>query len=196
MIDVFEAVRSAIVADPENVWAAERGWGPLYTAGPKARLVIIGQAPGMRAQVSGIPWNDPSGVTLREWLGVSDSEFYESGAISVLPMDFYYPGRGRSGDLPPRRGFAATWHPQLLALMPDVRLTLLIGKYAQSHYLGSTAKRTLTETVRAFREYLPSAVMPLVHPSPLNFRWQAKNPWFAEEVLPALGTEVRRILDA
>lgn len=195
MIDTFAAIRSAIVADPDNAWAAQRGWDPLYTAGRRARLVIVGQAPGMRAQLSGIPWNDASGVALRDWLGVSDSEFYESGAISLLPMDFYYPGRGRSGDLPPRRGFAATWHPQLLTLMPKVRLTLLVGKDAQTHYLGSTAKRTLTETVRAFREYLPS-VIPLVHPSPLNFRWQARNPWFAEDVLPALGREVRRILEA
>ena len=195
MIDTFATIRSAIVADPDNAWAAQRGWDPLYTAGSRARLVVVGQAPGVRAQESGIPWDDPSGVRLRGWLGVSDAEFYESGVISLLPMDFYYPGRGRSGDLPPRRGFAATWHPQLLALMPDVQLTLLIGKYAQSHYLGSTAKRTLTETVRAFREYLPSMI-PLVHPSPLNFRWQAKNPWFAEDVLPALGTEVRRILEA
>lgn len=191
MIDTFATIRSAIVADPDNAWAAQRGWDPLYAAASSARLVIVGQAPGVRAQESGIPWDDPSGVTLRSWLGVSDAEFYESGAISLLPMDFYYPGRGRSGDLPPRRGFAATWHPQLLALMPEVQLTLLIGRYAQSHYLGSTAKRTLTETVRAFRDYLPSMI-PLVHPSPLNFRWQAKNPWFAEDVLPALGTEVRR----
>jgi len=195
VIDSFAAIRSALVADPDNAWAAQRGWDPLYAAAPSARLVVVGQAPGARAQESGIPWDDPSGVTLRDWLGVSDAEFYDSERISLLPMDFYYPGRGRSGDLPPRRGFAATWHPQLLALMPEVQLTLLIGEYAQSHYLGSTAKRTLTETVRAFGDYLPSMI-PLVHPSPLNFRWQAKNPWFAEDVLPALGMEVRRILQA
>jgi uracil-DNA glycosylase len=106
VIDTFSRIRSAIVADPDNAWATQRGWDPLYTAGPEARLVIVGQAPGMRAQVSGIPWNDASGVTLRNWLGVSDGEFYESGTISLLPMDFYYRDGGvavicrRAGDSP------------------------------------------------------------------------------------------------
>lgn len=193
MNDTFATIRSAITDDPVNAAAAQRGWMPLYSATANARIVIVGQAPGVRAQESGIPWNDASGATLRSWLGVTDEEFYDSGTISLLPMDFYFPGRGRTGDLPPRRGFAAAWHPRLLTLMPHVQLTLLIGTYAQNHYLGSAAKPTLTETVRSFREYLPSK-MPLPHPSPLNFRWQAKNPWFVEDVLPTLGADVQRAL--
>jgi uracil-DNA glycosylase len=192
--DPFEVIRSEIVADPINAAALRRGWSPLFTSSANARVAIIGQAPGVRAQESGIPWNDPSGHTLRNWMGVSDEVFYESGLIALVPMDFFYPGKGRTGDLPPRRGFAATWHPRLFDLMPDVQLTLLIGTYAQTYYLDKSSKMTLTETVRGFREYLP-AQFPLVHPSPLNFRWQSKNPWFAEDVLPALGSEVRRALN-
>lgn len=191
--DPFGVIRSEIVADPVNAAAVRRGWSPLFTASAKARVAIIGQAPGVRAQESGIPWNDQSGSTLRKWMGVNDEEFYESGLIALMPMDFFYPGKGRTGDLPPRRGFAATWHPRLFALMPEIELTLLIGTYAQSYYLDRSSKMTLTDTVRAFREYLP-ARFPLVHPSPLNFRWQRKNPWFAEGVLPVLGAEVRRAL--
>jgi uracil-DNA glycosylase len=193
MTDPFEVIRSAIVADPINAAAVRRGWSPLFTASPNARVAIIGQAPGIKAQDSGIPWNDASGSTLRNWMGVTDEEFYDSGLIALMPMDFFYPGKGRTGDLPPRRGFAANWHPRLLDLMPDIQLALLIGTYAQAHYLDRSSKVTLTETVRAFRQYLPTQ-FPLVHPSPLNFRWQAKNPWFAQEVLPTLSSEVRRAL--
>jgi uracil-DNA glycosylase len=194
----IDAVREAVAADPENAAFTAQGWHPLFAAAPDARIVIVGQAPGARAQASGILFDDASGVNLIEWLGVDEATFRDPGRIAILPMDFYYPGRGatgggRSGDLPPRRGFADRWHPALLAQLPDVRLTLLIGTTAQQHYLGSRRKANLTETVRAFREYLPDQ-LPLVHPSPLNFRWQGRNPWFREEVLPALRTEVARAL--
>lgn len=188
-----EAVRAAVAADPANAAFTARGWVPLFAAAPGARIVIVGQAPGARAQASGILFDDASGAALIEWLGVDEATFRDPARIAILPMDFYYPGRGRSGDLPPRRGFAERWHPQLLALLPDVRLTLLIGTSAQQRYLGPRRKANLTETVRAFREYLP-AEFPLVHPSPLNFRWQARNPWFRDEVLPALMAEVARAL--
>ncbi len=121
----------------------------------------------------------------REWLGISEDQFYDSRLIAILPMDFYFPGKGPHGDLPPRPGFASTWHPKIFANLNAIQLTVLIGGYAQKGYLGSAQKTNLTETVRSFREYLPS-YFPLVHPSPLNFRWQTKNPWFATEVLPAL----------
>jgi uracil-DNA glycosylase len=150
-----------------------------------SKIVVIGQAPGLRAQESQIPWNDASGIKLREWLAVTDPQFYDPDTIALLPMDFYYPGKGTHGDLPPRPGFAPLWHPRILRLMPELRLTVLIGNYAQKHYLGRGAKKNLTETVRAYRDYGPDRI-PLVHPSPLNFRWQAKNPWFEAEVIPAL----------
>jgi uracil-DNA glycosylase len=122
---------------------------------------------------------------LFEWLGVTEQQFRDPSLFALLPMDFYYPGKAATGDLPPRKGFAGKWHPPLLHLMPDIRLTLLIGRYAQAHYLGTRAKRNLTDTVRAFHDYLPDMI-PLVHPSPLNFRWQTRNPWFAVELLPVL----------
>lgn len=188
-----EGIRAAVAADPDNAAFAARGWVPLFAAAPGARIVIVGQAPGARAQASGVLFDDASGVALIEWLGVDEATFRDPARVAILPMDFFYPGRGRSGDLPPRRGFAERWHPQLLALLPDVRLTLLIGASAQQRYLGPRRKSNLTETVRAFREYLP-AQLPLVHPSPLNFRWQARNPWFRAEVLPELRAEVARAL--
>ena len=192
MHPTLRSVRSAIVRDPDNAWATEQGWQPLYSAHPDAKIVIVGQAPVRRAQLSGIPWDDPSGVTLRRWLGLSTAAFYDPRTVSLLPMDFYYPGRGDHGDLPPRHGFASRWHPQLLQLMPHVELTILIGQYAQRHYLAGRVKTTLTETVHAYREYLPDH-FPLVHPSPLNFRWQARNPWFEREVLPELRRRVEAV---
>lgn len=138
-------------------------------------------------------WDDPSGVTLRTWLGVTDEQFYDPGLFALLPMDFYYPGPGASGDLPPRKDFAPRWHPRILAELTELRLTILIGGYAQKYYLRGRAKPNLTQTVQAYREYLP-AILPLVHPSPLNFRWQAKNPWFALDVLPVLRTQLRAAL--
>lgn len=182
-------IHDAIVVDPDNASFTAQGWPPVYQAGPRARVAIVGQAPGRKAQESGIAWNDVSGTKLMEWLGVTEQEFRDPGLFALLPMDFYYPGRGRSGDLPPRRGFAARWHAPLLELMPDIRITLLIGGYAQAHYLGGAAYPTLTETVRAYEEYLPR-YLPLVHPSPLNFRWQNRNPWFLNEVVPVVQDRV------
>jgi uracil-DNA glycosylase len=185
----LEAIHQAIVDDPANREATVAGVLPLYTASEQSRIVIIGQAPGKKAQDSGIPWHDVSGTKLRQWLGVDDQQFYDAKLFALLPMDFYYPGKGPHGDLPPRDGFASTWHPKILAQLPAVRLTILIGRYAQAAYLGKAQKANLTETVRAFREYLPT-YFPLVHPSPLNFRWQAKNPWFETDVLPVLNDTV------
>lgn len=195
MGDALDELRAAIIDDPDNAWATEQGWQPLYTAHPEAKVVIVGQAPGRRAQVAGIAWDDPSGRTLRTWLGISTETFYDPRRVALLPMDFYYPGHGAHGDLPPRPQFAARWHPQLLGQMPRIELAVLIGQFAQRHYLGVAAKSTLTETVRAYREYLPRW-FPLVHPSPLNFRWQARNPWFAESVLPELRERVAGALSA
>lgn len=191
--DELSVIRAEIAADPANAGQAALGWEPLFTASPSSRIVIIGQAPGRRAQASGIPWDDPSGVKLRDWLGVTPEQFYDPGVISLMPMDFYYPGKGKGGDLPPRRDFAPKWHPRILAEMHEVRLTVILGAYALKYVLGRRAKSNLTETVRTFRDYGPE-VIPLVHPSPLNFRWQANNPWFEEDVIPALRELVRSAL--
>jgi uracil-DNA glycosylase len=185
----LRGIHDEIVEDPDNAWALNAGYGPVYQACAAARVVIIGQAPGRRAQESGKPWDDASGVILRSWLGVTDDQFYDPQWFAFLPMDFYYPGKGAHGDLPPRRGFAAKWHGRLLTQMPRVTLKILIGAYAQRHYLEDRAGRTLTETVRSFRGYLPE-FFPLVHPSPLNFRWRARNPWFDEEVVPVLRAQI------
>ncbi|MEO8528208.1 MAG: uracil-DNA glycosylase family protein [Pseudolysinimonas sp.] len=192
-IDEFDAIRESLVDDPSNSAMRQQGWQPVYTASARARIAVIGQAPGRKAQTSGVPWDDGSGKNLIQWLGVAAEQFRNPVLFSILPMDFYYPGTGRSGDLPPRKGFAERWHPQLLALMPDIQLTLLIGRYAQVHYLTSARTATLTDTVRNYRRFVPQQ-FPLVHPSPLNFRWPANNPWFVADVLPELRAHVRAAL--
>jgi uracil-DNA glycosylase len=189
----LELIRAELAADPDNAWARELGYEPVFAAAPGARIALIGQAPGRKAQESGVPWDDASGVKLREWLGVTDEQFYDPALFAILPMDFYFPGKGASGDLPPRKDFAPRWHPRLLGRLPDIALTLPVGGYAQKFYLGASAGTNLTETVRAYRDYLPSK-LPLVHPSPLNFRWQKKNPWFEADVVPALRARVREVL--
>lgn len=189
----FERIRAEVAAHPTNAWASELGYRPLFVADERARVLIISQAPGRLAQESGVPWNDPSGVLLRSWLGLSDDEFYDPRNVAILPMDFYFPGRGVSGDLPPRRDFAERWHPGILERLPAVRLTILIGAYSQRHYLGARAGATLTETVRRGDEYRP--FFPIVHPSPLARGWRTRNPWFQEEVAPRLAAEVRSALE-
>ncbi|WP_421870421.1 uracil-DNA glycosylase family protein [Marinoscillum sp.] len=173
----------------------ELGPRPVMSAHPDSKLVIIGQAPGTRVHATGIPWNDPSGKNLRKWMQISDVDFYNPEKVAIIPMGFCYPGKGKSGDLPPRQECAPKWHQQLLDLMPNVRLTLLIGLYAQRYYLGDEMKSTLTETVSNFREYLPE-YLPLPHPSPRNNIWMKKNLWFEQEVLTDLREQVGKILEA
>ncbi|MFD0898116.1 uracil-DNA glycosylase family protein [Loigolactobacillus binensis] len=184
---------AAIQADPQNKAFTAQGIQPLYHVVPTAEILIISQAPSRKAQESMVFWNDPSGDRLREWMGVTKAEFYDSGKVGVMPLDFYYPGKGAHGDLPPRKGFAEKWHEPLLALMPKVQLTLLIGQYAQKYYLQQTRQKNLTATVHHYTDYLP-AYFPLVHPSPLNYGWLHKNTWFTTTVVPALQQDVRRIL--
>ena len=193
MNDDFAAIYQAIVDDPMNAEMKRKGYVPVYTASAKSRIVIVGQAPGRKAQSTMKPWNDASGILLRKWLGVTDEQFYDPDIFALIPMDFYYPGKGAHGDLPPRKGFAAKWHPLLLEHMPNVELIVLIGAYSQKYYLGKNAKRNLTETVYAYSEYLPT-YFPLVHPSPLNFRWRAVNAWFDTTVVPELHRHVHQIL--
>lgn len=162
---------------------------PVLRASASARLLVVGQAPGTRVHASGIPWDDASGKRLREWLGMDPATFYDETRVAIVPMGFCYPGTGASGDLPPRPECRRTWHPRLLPLLPHIEFTLLIGQYAQAHFLGARRKASLTETVRAWREYWPEW-LPLPHPSPRNVGWFKANPWFADEVLPALRERV------
>lgn len=166
---------------------------PVFAASPSARLLIVGQAPGLKVQQSGIPWNDPSGQLLRAWLQLTPEQFYDDTRIAIVPMGFCFPGKGSSGDLPPRPECAPLWHERLLTSMPDVRLILLIGQYAQRYYLQEKAKASLTETVAHFNEYLPR-YFPLPHPSPRNRFWFARHPWFDRDVLPALRLQLKTIL--
>lgn len=190
----FASIRRAIIDDADNSEMTADGFLPLYVAGPSARIAVVGQAPGRRAQESNLAWNDASGAKLMQWLGVTESQFRDPGSFALLPMDFYYPGKATTGDLPPRKTFAARWHPPLLQIMPNIKLTVLVGRYAQEYYLGERARGNVTETVRAFRNYVPRMI-PVVHPSPLNFRWQARNPWFESELLPVLRELVAAVLE-
>jgi uracil-DNA glycosylase len=193
-VSAFDEIRARVAAHPTNAWATEAGFAPLVVASEGSRVLIISQAPGRLAQETGIPWNDPSGVRLRSWLGLTDAEFYDPENVAIVPMDFYFPGKGASGDAPPRRGFAEAWHPPVLEQLTDVRLTILIGAYAQKHYLGARRGPTLTETVRRAESYLP--LFPIVHPSPLARGWRSANPWFEAETAPRLAQLVREALAA
>jgi uracil-DNA glycosylase len=166
---------------------------PIIQASNVSKIVIIGQAPGQKVQDSGIPWDDASGNNLREWLGVDRQTFYNEKVFALMPMGFCFPGHGKSGDLPPRPECAPLWHQQLLKSMPEIELTLLIGQYPQKYYLKSSAKVSLTETVKNYKEYLPSYI-PLPHPSPRNNIWQKKNKWFKESLLQVLQEKVELIL--
>ena len=142
---------------------------------------------------SGVPWDDPSGKRLRQWMQLEDGVFYDSVQVGIMPMGFCYPGTGKSGDLPPRPECAPLWHEVLLAKMPAIELTLLIGQYAQNYYLQDRCKKTLTETVQTWREYAPTH-LPLPHPSPRNNLWLKRNPWFEREVVPHLQDRIHSIL--
>ena len=192
-MDSFEQLKQEIMADSDNKKYTDEGIEPLFSTPSTARILIIGQAPGIKAQESKIFFNDKSGIKLREWMGIDDEIFYKSGLIGVVPMDFYYPGKGKSGDLPPRKNFAKKWHSKVLELMPNLELIVLVGKYAQDYYLKNDKKQNLTETVFNYKQYLPR-YFPIVHPSPLNFRWHNKNSWFIEEVVPELKKRVKEIL--
>lgn len=166
---------------------------PVLRAAVTARLLIVGQAPGTKVHDTGIPWNDPSGDRLRDWMQVDRATFYDERRIAIIPTGFCYPGRlPRGGDAPPRPECAPTWHPSLRAHLPDIGLTLLVGSYAQAYYLAARRRGSLTETVRAWTEFLPD-VLPLPHPSWRTTGWQRKNPWFDSELLPELRRRVREL---
>jgi uracil-DNA glycosylase len=164
---------------------------PVLQVGETARILIVGQAPGARVHATGTPWDDPSGERLRKWMGIDATRFYDASQIAIIPMGYCYPGRGNGGDLPPRRECATLWLDQLLAKLPQIELTLLIGMYAQRHFLGNRRKHTLTETVKAWREFAPD-YLPLPHPSARNTPWFQRNPWFEDELLPVLRERIKQ----
>lgn len=167
---------------------------PVFRVSATARLLIVGQAPGTRVHETGIPWNDRSGDRLRDWLLLDRDAFYDETHIAIVPAGFCYPGRdARGGDLPPRPECAPAWHARLMAHMADIRLTLLVGQYAQALYLGARRRPTLSGTVAAWRDYLP-AYLPLPHPSWRNTAWLKRNPWFEEKLLPDLRARIGALL--
>ena len=187
----FDKIIKKLKEDSRNKSYTERGIPPIFQVSPKAQILIIGQAPGKKVEESLIPFNDKSGEKLVQWMGIDRDTFY-SEEIAILPMDFYYPGKGKTGDMPPRSFIAKEYHKDILDLMPDIKLTILIGSYSMKYYLGKSMKENLTETVRSYKEYLPK-YFPIVHPSPLNFRWQKANPWFEGEIVPVLRDMVGKI---
>ena len=169
------------------------GPAPLLQAGADARILIAGQAPGRKTHIKGRPFDDASGKRLRQWLGVTEAQFYDPDIFAILPMGFCYPGTGSGGDLPPRPECAPAWREPLLQAMPQIELTLVLGQYALDWHLGERKSRTLTETVKRWPEFWPE-ILPLPHPSPRNIRWFMANPWFEAEVIPVLQDRVRALL--
>jgi uracil-DNA glycosylase len=165
---------------------------PVVRLGVKAKLLVIGQAPGTRVHTSGIPWDDASGKRLRTWLGLSPEQFYDAENIAIVPMGFCYPGKGRNGDLPPRPECQHLWHNKILRELTNIRITLLIGQYAQNAYLKNSF-RTLTENVSAWRTWFPEFI-PIPHPSPRNQLWLKQRPWFEAELVPAIREQIHQLL--
>ena len=166
---------------------------PVLRAGDTARILVVGQAPGLRVHTTGIAWDDPSGERLRGWMGVDKGVFYDESRIAIIPMGYCYPGRGNGGDLPPRRECAALWLDKLLTKLPRIELTLLIGQHAQRHFLGNRRKSSLAETTKAWCEYSPHYI-PLPHPSPRNQPWFKRHAWFEEQLIPVLHSRIEALL--
>ena len=187
---LIDHVSKCVICEPHLPLGAR----PVIQFNPNARILIAGQAPGIKVHETGVPFNDTSGNRLREWLGLTRDEFYDANNIAILPMGFCYSGRGKSGDLPPRKECAPAWREQLLAALPNIELTIVLGKYAQAYHLPETKKMPLTELVKSWREYWPNYLV-LPHPSPRNNIWLKKNPWFEQDVLPELDKHVAAILN-
>jgi len=189
MQKLLKEIRACTVCEKELLL----GPRPIVVASASSKIAIIGQAPGTAVHKSGIPWDDPSGRRLREWMGISDEDFYNENKVAIIPMGFCYPGKGKSGDLPPRPECAPLWHKPLFESITDLKLTLLIGQYAQKYYLDKNMKSTLTVTVQNYEQYLPE-FLPLPHPSPRNNIWLKKNEWFEKELVPRLKSIISETL--
>lgn len=187
---LLQEVRNCRVCEPDLPLGAR----PILRGSATARILIVGQAPGRKVHLSGIPWDDPSGERLRTWMGIDAETFYDEARIAIIPMGYCYPGRGKGGDNPPRRECAELWLDDLLAGMPSVETTLLLGQHAQRHFLGTSRKASLTATAKAWCEYAPR-FFPLVHPSPRNTAWFQRNAWFENDLVPHLQAHVRALLN-
>ncbi|CAM3775381.1 Uracil DNA glycosylase superfamily protein [Vibrio aerogenes CECT 7868] len=187
-VKLLKEIRQCRLCEPE----LPLGANPVIQAHPDARILIVGQAPGTRVHQTSVPWNDPSGERLRQWLQLDRETFYTPERIGIMPMGLCYPGKGHSGDLPPRKECAPQWHGRVRNALHNIQLTLLIGQYAQEYYLKDKPK-TLTETVREWHRWSPD-YLPLPHPSPRNTLWLRKNAWFESEVLPEIRLRIHQIL--
>lgn len=190
----FDRLLADIRACRECAAYLPHGPRPVLQAHPDAKLLIVSQAPGRRVHASGVPFDDKSGEKLRAWLGIDEPTFHDERKVAIVPMAFCYPGKGASGDLPPRRECAPRWHPLLLPRLRRIELTLAIGGYAIDALLGKRKRATLTDTVRAWRDYLATGILPLPHPSPRNTAWFIHNPWFEREAIQALRERVQQLL--
>lgn len=182
VIDPLMAIHQQILDDPRNADFLKNGQFPLYQVSKDSQIVIIGQAPGVKAMERQKAWDDKSGERLKKWLTLDDNLFYDASKVAILPLDFFYPGKAKSGDLPPR-DFFSYYVSLILNELKHIKIIILVGTYAQKYYLKAIAKANLTKTIQAYEEYLPSVIV-LPHPSPLNFRWIRKNVWFESEVIP------------
>jgi uracil-DNA glycosylase len=188
LAQLLREIRACRICEPY----LPHGVRPVIHAGAHSKICIVAQAPGIRVHETGISFNDPSGDRLREWMGLDRDAFYDPSLVAFLPMGFCYPGTGRSGDLPPRPECAPTWRTRLMASMPNIALTLVIGQYAQAWHLPDTSTQSLTDTVKGWRDHWP-ALLPLPHPSPRNNIWLKRNPWFEADVVAVLRARVREV---
>lgn len=192
-VDTLEALAAEVRACRVCAASLPHAPRPVLRVSPTARLLIVGQAPGRRVHESGVPWDDPSGQRLRQWLGVATDDFYAVSRVAIIPIGMCYPGTVDGSDLPPRPECAPLWHGRLRGALDQVVLTILVGSHAQRFYLGARRKETMTATVAAFREYLPDT-LPLPHPSWRNSGWLKRNPWFESDLLPVLRARVRSVI--
>ena len=197
MLKYNVAAKIKLIKDIENCFVCEKdlplGPRPVLSFSTVSKIVIIGQAPGLKVHQTGVPWDDASGDRLRDWLQVSKTQFYDNKNFAIVPMGFCYPGRGKSGDLPPRPECAELWMNPVLKKLKNRQLILLIGQYAQNYFLKEKTKKNLTATVKSWQDYQPNYFV-LPHPSPRNNIWLKKNSWFEEEILPELQHSISKIL--
>lgn len=186
-------IKNKLSLDKDNAVLERAGHKPIFSFDKDSKIIVVSQAPGVKDKESEKAWNSKSGEQLRIWLGVSDEVFYNKKSFSFIPMDFYFPGKGKVGDLPPRKDFAPKWHSQILEQMKNIKLIILIGKHSQDYYIKDN-KKNLTETVRGYEEYVAKGFFPIPHPSPLNNIWKKKNPWFQKDIVPVLQKLVKKSL--
>lgn len=193
MLNQIEQIRQQIINHPANVAFTNLGWDPIFTAHPKAKILLISQAPGLKTQLLKAPFHDASGDRLRSWLAVDEAQFYNPELFAFLPLDFYFPGKANRGDLPPRPEFAPLWHPLLIDCLPDIKLTILIGSYAINYYLKQAGYQNATAYIKKYQDFLPT-YFPIVHPSPLTGPWLKQNPWFLTDNIPVLQTKIKALI--